>query len=79
MQQRKRARKLAAEVGLVELLDRLELALTEIPARTSICKALSDLNQRLGSTGGKPAARPSRLACPRRQRSAVVESLPLFS
>ncbi|WP_175153840.1 hypothetical protein [Paraburkholderia ultramafica] len=63
---------------MLELLDRLELTLTEIPARTSICKALSDLNRRLGSTRGKPAARASRPASPRRRRSAVVESLPLF-
>jgi hypothetical protein len=79
MQQRKPARTSAAEVGLVELLDRLELALTKMPARISVCKALSDLNRRLGSSRGQPAARTGRPVSPRRRRSAVVESLPLFS
>jgi hypothetical protein len=57
MQQRQLARKRAVELGLVELLDRLELALAAMPARTSVCKALADLNRRLGSVGQKPAAR----------------------
>ncbi len=48
MQKRKFARKSAGEVNLPELLDRFELALTGTPARTSLCRALSDLNRRLG-------------------------------
>jgi len=79
MQNRKFARKIAGGVSLPELLDQLELALNGAPARTSVCRALSDLNRRLGSASGQAAARASRSAPPRRQRQTVVESLPLFS
>lgn len=79
MQQRKFARKRAGEVSLPELLDRLELALSAMPARTSVCGALSDLNRRLGSASGKAVARTSRSAPSRRRRESVVESLLLFS
>ncbi|MGF6998779.1 hypothetical protein P3T25_007160 [Paraburkholderia sp. GAS32] len=79
MQKRKFARKSAGEVNLPELLDRLELALTGTPARTSVCRALSDLNRRLGSTSEKIAARPGRSPSPRRRRQTAVESLSLFS
>ncbi|NPT62486.1 hypothetical protein [Paraburkholderia elongata] len=60
MRKRKLARKRAGEVNLPELLDRLELALTGTPVRMSVCRALSDLNRRLGSTSDKTAARTSR-------------------
>jgi hypothetical protein len=76
VEKRKFARKSAAEVNL---LDRLELAMTGKPARTSVCRELSDLNRRLGSTNEKAAARPSRSTSPRRRRQTAVESLPLFS
>jgi hypothetical protein len=79
MQNRKLARKWAGEASLPELLDRLELALTGMPARTSVCSALSDLNRRLGSASAKAATRTSRSVPPRRRRQAVAESLPLFS
>ena len=79
MQKRQYARKRAGEVSLPELLDRLELALTGMAARTAVCRALADLNRRLGSTSEKAAARPSRSKPPRRQGQPVVESLPLFS
>jgi hypothetical protein len=79
MQKRKFAGKRAGGVSLPELLDQLELALTGTHARTSVCRALSDLNRSLGSAGGKTAARASRSALPRRRRQTVVESLPLFS
>ena len=79
MQKRKFAGKRAGEVSLPELLDQLELALTGTPARKSVCRALSDLNRRLGSASGKTAARASRSASPRRRRQTAVESLPLFS
>jgi hypothetical protein len=79
MQKRKFTRKRAGEVNLPELLDRLELALTEMPARTAVCRALSDLNRRLGSTSEKTAARTSRSTSPRRRRQTAVESLSLFS
>lgn len=79
MQKRKFARKRAGEVNLPELLNLLELALTGTPARTSVCRALSDLNRRLGSASGKTAARASRSASPRRPRQTAIESLPLFS
>jgi hypothetical protein len=36
-----------------ELLDRLELALADTPARTSVGRALSDLNRRLVQLAGK--------------------------
>jgi hypothetical protein len=64
---------------LPELLDRLELALTGIPARASVCKALSDLNRRVGFAGANAATGTNRTAPPRRRRQAVVESLSLFS
>jgi hypothetical protein len=79
MQKREFVRKRAGEVNLPDLLDRLELALTGTPARASVCRALSDLNRRLGSTSWKTAARPSRSTSPRRRRQTTVESLPLFS
>ena len=79
MQNRKLARKRAGEVSLPELLDQLELALTGTAARTSVCRALSELNQRLGSATGKTAARASRSASPRRRRQPAVETLSLFS
>ena len=79
MQKRKFAGKRAGEVSLPELLDQLELALTGTPARTSVCRALSDLNWRLGSASGKTAARVRRSASPRRRRQMVAESLPLFT
>lgn len=41
--------------SLPELLDQLELALAGTAARTSVCRALSDLNRRLGSATGKTA------------------------
>jgi len=79
MKKRKFARKGAGEVSLPELLDRLERTLTEMPARISVCRALSDLNRRLGSTNGKAAARTGRTTPSRRRRQSAVESLPLFS
>ena len=79
MQKRKYARKRAGGVSLPELLAQLELALTGAPTRASACRALSDLNRRLGSTSGKTAARASRSTSPRRRRQTAVESLPLFS
>ncbi|MGF7000148.1 hypothetical protein P3T25_008537 [Paraburkholderia sp. GAS32] len=79
MQKRNFARKRAGGASLPELLDRLELALTGAPARTSVCRALLDLNWRLGSTSEKTAARTSRSASSRRRRQTTVESLPLFS
>jgi hypothetical protein len=79
MHKRKFARKRAGGVSLPELLDQLELALAGTPARTSVCRALSDLNRRLGSTSDKTAARASRSASPRRRRQTAVETLPLFS
>jgi len=72
------ARKTTGEANLPELFDRLELALAQMPARTSLCKALSDLNRRLGASGAKAVAR-TRRAAPRRPRPTPVESLPLFS
>ncbi|MFM0013551.1 hypothetical protein [Paraburkholderia sediminicola] len=41
------------ELGLPQLLNRLELALAGTPDRTTIWKALSDLNERLASIGKK--------------------------
>ena len=79
MQKRKFAGKRAGGVSLPELLDQLELALTGTPARTSVCRALSDMNRWLGSASGKTAARASRSGSPRRRRQTAVESLPLFS
>ncbi|SFU24044.1 hypothetical protein SAMN05192563_1024114 [Paraburkholderia aspalathi] len=57
MQKREFVRKRSGEVNLPELLDQLELALAGTPARKSVCRALSDLNRRLGSASGKTAAR----------------------
>jgi hypothetical protein len=82
MQKREFARKRAEEVNLPELPelpDLLELALAGTPARTSVCRALSDLNRRLGSAAWNTVARASRSASPRRRRKTAVESLPLFS
>jgi hypothetical protein len=80
MHKRKLARNLAGEASLPELLDRLELTLAGVPAGTSVCKALFDLNRRLGSSGGHVAARSRRAApAPRRDRMAAAESLSLFS
>jgi hypothetical protein len=79
MQKRKFARKRVGEVSLPDLLDQLELALTGTPARTSVCRALSDLNRRLGSGSGKTAARAIRSVPSRRRRQMNAESLPLFS
>jgi hypothetical protein len=79
MQNRKLARKRAGEVSLPELLDRLELTLTGMPARTSVRRALSDLNWRLGFDSAKAATRTSRSAPPRRRREAGFDSLSLFS
>jgi hypothetical protein len=79
MRKRKFARKGAGEASLRELLDRLEQALTEMPARTSVCRALSDLTRRLGSASDKATARPCRSNPARRQGQPAVESLPLFS
>jgi hypothetical protein len=79
MQKRKFARKRVGGVSLAELLDQLELAFAGTPARKSVCRALSDLNRRLGSANGKTAPRASRSATPRRRRQTAVETLPLFS
>jgi hypothetical protein len=79
MQKPKFARKRAGGVSLPELLDQLELALAGTPVRTTVCRALSDLNRRLGSASGETAARASRSATPRRRRQTAVETLPLFS
>ena len=79
MKKRKFARTREDEVSLPELLDRLELALTEVPPRMSDCRVLSDLNRRLGSTNEKAAARTGRITPSRRRRQCAVESLPLFS
>ncbi len=79
MQKRKFARKRTGGVSLPELLDQLELALAGTPARTTVCRALSDLNRRLGSASGKTVARPGRSQSPRRRHQTAVESLPLFS
>lgn len=80
MQMRELANPNAAPVGLVELLDRLELALTHSSPRTPVCKALFDLNRRLGTdTLGTAPVRRKRAVARRRERLVVVESLPLFS
>jgi hypothetical protein len=55
MQKRKFAGKRAGGVSLPELLDELEVALTGTPARTSVCRALSDLSRWLSSANGKIA------------------------
>jgi hypothetical protein len=51
---RKSARTRAGEVSLPDLLNRLELALTGIAPRTSVFRALTVLNRRLGSFRPKP-------------------------
>lgn len=80
MQMRKLANVSAAAGGLVELLDQLELALADSSPRKPVCKALFDLNRRLGTgVTDKPPARAKRTASARRERRVVVESLPLFS
>lgn len=80
MQMRKLANASAVTGGLVELLDQLELALADSSPRKPVCNALFDLNRRLGAgVTGKPPARTKRTASIRRERRAVVESLPLFS
>lgn len=79
MRKRKFAGKMTGESSLPELLNRLEAALVAMPDRTSVCKALSDLNKRLGSVGEYVPARTCRPAASRRQRQTAVESLPLFS
>jgi hypothetical protein len=79
MEKRKLARKRAGEVSLPELLDRLELVLTGMPPRTSLCRALSDLNRWLGSASEVAAARTSRSVLLRPGRQIVVESPSLFS
>jgi hypothetical protein len=75
MQKRKFARKRAGGVSLPEMLDQLELALAGTPARTSVSRALSDLNRRLGSASGKTAARTSRSASPPNRRRNFVAVL----
>ena len=80
MHKRKLARTRAGEASLPELLDQLELTLAGTSAGTSVCKALFDLNRRLGSSGGYVAARSRRAApAPRRERRMALESLSLFS
>lgn len=79
MQKRTLARKRSGGMSLPELLSQLELALAGTLARTSVCRALSDLNRRLRSATGKTSARACRTASPRHRRQPVVESLPLFS
>ncbi|WP_301773089.1 hypothetical protein [Paraburkholderia sp. SECH2] len=76
MKKRKFARTREGEVSLPELLDRLELALTEVPPRMSDCRVLSDLNRRLGSTNEKAAAWAGRITPSRRRCQCAVESLP---
>lgn len=79
MQKRNFAGRRAGGGSLPELLDELELALTGTLARTPVCRALADLNRRLGSASGKIAARTGRSTSPRRRRQTTGESLPLFS
>ena len=79
MGKRKFEGKMTGESSLPELLNRLELALAGMPDRTSVCKALSDLNKRLGSVGEQAPARSNRSTAARRRRQTAVESLPLFS
>jgi hypothetical protein len=78
MQKRKFARRWAAEVSLPELVDRLELALTEVPPGACVFKALSALSHRLGSASGPGAEQKRRSGASRRARHTSVESLPLF-
>lgn len=80
MKMRKLAKVNTAAGGLVELLDRLELALADSSPRTPVCNALFDLNRRLGTgVSHKAPVRAKRASAARRDRRAVVESLPLFS
>jgi hypothetical protein len=79
MEKRKLARRWAGEVSLPELVDRLELALTEVTPGASVFKALSVLSLRLGSPGETGAVQKSRSGVSRRARHTAVESLPLFS
>jgi hypothetical protein len=79
MQKRQSVQKRGTEGSLPELLDRLELALAETPVRTSVWKALSDLNERLASVGKKAPARTSRSTPSRRRRQTAFESPKLFS
>jgi hypothetical protein len=79
MQKRKVTRSRAGEVNLPELLDHLEQALTEIPPRTSVFRALSVLNRRLGTTNQKTGARKSRSRVSRHPPVTATESFPLFS
>ncbi|CAH2806977.1 MAG: hypothetical protein CPDRYMAC_6404 [uncultured Paraburkholderia sp.] len=67
------------QASLPELLDRLEQVLTQVPARPSFCKALSDLHTRLGATGKVRTRNASRARPARRERQVNMESLPLFS
>lgn len=78
MPNRKFVRERARETSLPEMLTRLELASTGIPARKSVCRALLEVNKRLGSVGGKAFVSTNRSASPRRRQSAA-ESLPLFT
>lgn len=73
MEKRKLARKRAGEGSLPDLLDRLELALKWMPDCAPVCKALSDLNRRLG------AVSEISIAPTRRRRQSGMESLPLLS
>lgn len=79
MQKRQFTRKRVGDASLTELMDRLELALTGMPARASVFRALADLNTRLDPTGQKAGVSGSRSASPRRRRPNSVESLSLFS
>lgn len=79
MQMRKLANASAVAGGLVELLDQLELALADSSPRKPVCNALFDLNRRLGAGVTSKPARAKRTGSVRRERRAVVESLPLFS
>lgn len=79
MQKREFTRKRVEEASLTALMDRLERALTGMPVRASVCRALADLNTRLDPIGQKAGVSRSRSAAPRRRRDNGVESLPLFS
>ncbi|PRY07947.1 hypothetical protein B0G73_10340 [Paraburkholderia sp. BL25I1N1] len=81
MRKRKFAGKMTGESSLPDLLNRLELALAGMPDHTSVCKALSDLNRRLGSPGEQASVRSGRPTASRRPRprQMAMQSLPLFS
>ncbi|CAD6554288.1 hypothetical protein LMG28140_05469 [Paraburkholderia metrosideri] len=82
MQKRKLVRAGAATGGLVELLDQLELALADLPPRAPVCKALLELNRRLGTGANVNTlvrTRQARTGSARRAPRAAVESLSLFS